>query len=142
LAGSPARSWSTAAFHTAPSDTRKCPITDTGARWKITTRPPTTALPSTQAGRPSDQRNSSGLTSRKRRAPTTATSVNSMTAPVMSRLTNSTIPLRSDAEWGVKLSGSHDGQVEQPSPESVRRTAAPVTMIITSDASVISVIRR
>jgi len=52
------------------------------------------------------------------------------------------MPAPSDAERGVKLSGSHDGHVEQPSPEPVRRTAAPVTMMKTSDARVTNVMRR
>jgi hypothetical protein len=54
----------------------------------------------------------------------------------MTRLTHSTMPCVSDAERGVKLSGSHEGHVEHPSPESVSRTAAPVTMMNTSEASV------
>jgi hypothetical protein len=52
------------------------------------------------------------------------------------------MPWVSDAERGVKLSGSHDGQVEHPSPESVSRTAAPVTMMKTSDARVAATMYR
>ena len=68
--------------------------------------------------------------------------MNRPTAPVMRRLTHSTMPWVSDAERGVKLSGSHDGQVEHPSPESVSRTAAPVTMMKTSDARVAATMYR
>ena len=51
--------------------------------------------------------------------------------PVSVRLPNSMIGWIDIAEWnsGVKLPGSHRGQVEQPSPEPVRRTAPPVTMM-------------
>ena len=113
-----------------------------GDRSKITTAAPTNALANTHRGRPSDQRYRSSRRGRRRRAPTTAAIVNSMTAPVTSRLANSTMPALSDAERGVKLSGSHDGQVEQPRPEPVRRTAAPVTMMKTSAATVANVMRR
>jgi hypothetical protein len=52
------------------------------------------------------------------------------------------MPWVSDAERGTKLSGSHDGQVEQPNPEPVNRTAAPVTMMNTRDTNVTKVMTR
>jgi hypothetical protein len=57
-------------------------------------------------------------------------------------LPSSIQPLIEFAPWGVKLSDSHRGHVEQPRPEPVRRTAAPVTMMKTSRTSVTSVMRR
>ncbi len=68
--------------------------------------------------------------------------MNSITAPVTWRFAHSIIPWVSLAERGVKLSGSHSGTVGQPRPDPVSRTAAPVTMISTSDASVITTSRR
>jgi hypothetical protein len=65
-----------------------------------------------------------------------------MTAPVIRRLTHSTMPWVSLAERGVKLSASQVGQVEQPRPDPVSRTAAPVTMMNTSAASVARAMRR
>ena len=62
------------------------------------------------------------------------------TAPVMSRFTNSTMGLSSSG--ATKRSCSQPGQSEQPRPDPVSRTAPPVTMMKHRATSAISVIRR
>ena len=62
------------------------------------------------------------------------------TTPVISRLTHSTIGCSSSG--ATNCSCSHPGQSEQPRPEPVSRTAAPLTMMKQSATSTTSVIRR
>ncbi len=60
------------------------------------------------------------------------------TTQVIMRLPNSMAPCTPMAEVAVRLSSLHLGQVSQPRPEPVSRTAPPVTtmtMLISSAAS-------
>ncbi len=60
----------------------------------------------------------------------------------MRRLTNSIHGFQPDAAWGVSSPGSQPGHVEQPSPDPVNRTPAPVTTMNTSDHRATRVMRR
>ena len=62
------------------------------------------------------------------------------TTPVKNRFSASIIWWYS--QRGTTVVSSQVGQLVQPNPESVRRTAAPVTMIVISATSAISVSRR
>jgi hypothetical protein len=52
-----------------------------------------------------------------------------VSAKVSSRLVNSMTPCTAYSDVGVELPGVHRGQVGQPSPDEVSRTAPPVTTI-------------
>ena len=64
------------------------------------------------------------------------------TAPVKSRLMYSIQPCSSAAPWGTRWPGEQLGQSGQPSPDWVRRTAPPVTMIAASSRQATKVILR
>ena len=61
--------------------------------------------------------------------PMTTTAMNTPTPMLTSRLPNSTTPCRANCECATNEPSPHSGQVGQPSPLPVSRTAAPVTTI-------------
>ena len=115
-------------------------MTSTGDRWKSTVRPPSTAWARKPRTSPSAGRVRSRRRGRRSQAPSTVASTASPTIALTTRLLNSTIGCSENS--GVSDPGSHAGQVEQPSPEEVSRTAPPVTTIAVSATSATRVIRR
>ena len=85
--------------------------------------------PTTPATSPHDQAGQVGPVGPRRRAPSTARATATDTAPVKVRFTNSIQPLAPVAPRGTSEPSSQVGQVGQPMPEPVRRTAAPDTTI-------------
>jgi hypothetical protein len=61
---------------------------------------------------------------------------------VKTRFTNSIMALASLAPRGASRPGEQLGQSGQPRPESVSRTAPPVTMMIASSTAAANVTRR
>ena len=122
----------------APRARAKWAITDRGDRWNHTTKAPTIPFDATQAKTPHDQRTRSGRRGSRRSAPTTVATDSRPTTALSIRLANSTMAWPSLAERGVKLSGSHRGHVEHPSPDPVRRTPAPTTVMTTRATRVTS----
>ncbi len=104
--------------------------------------PPQTALPMTIQNIAQPRRVSERRRGARARAAMMNTPMNAHSTYVSSRLPNSMRPLMPMAEVGVRLSGVHLGQVEQPSPDWVSRTAPPVTTITTDITTVASAARR
>ncbi len=115
------------------SERLKCAITNPGARWFRTVKPPSTACATTPSGSSSARIARSRRYGRRVNASTAATTVISPTIPDTARLPNSISAWELSGGSGVP---PHFGQFSQPSPESVSRTAAPVITISVSDASV------
>ena len=139
-AWSPARWWSTTALNTSTIDSAKWPSTSHGFRWLSTTMPPRTTWPTTPATSPHDHRTRSARRGLRASEPSTAAITATDTSPVMSRLPNSIQPWNSAS--GTNRSCSQVGQSEQPRPDPVRRTAAPVTTIPASRTRATPQIRR
>jgi hypothetical protein len=125
-----------------PVASMKCPATVHGLRPAHTVMPPSTALPITiqncdQASRVSPRR--SGLTARAAMIvqPTAADRTY-----VSIRLPNSIAPWMPCSGVAKRLSSVHLGQVSQPRPEPVSRTAPPVTMMTTLITTAESAARR
>ena len=95
--------------------------------------PPSTACATTPSGSSSASVARSLRNGRRVNASTAAITVITPTTPETARLPNSISACVLSGGSGVP---PHFGQFSQPSPESVRRTAAPVRTISVSDASV------
>jgi hypothetical protein len=94
------------------------------------------------ATRPHAQRTRSGRGGSRRRAPRTASTTATDTAPVKVRLTNSIHPFAPVAPRGTSEPSSQVGQVGHPMPDPVSRTAAPETTIAPTATSATAVIVR
>jgi len=108
-------------------DRRKCPMFDSGCRPVSTTMPPSTTCPTVPA-----TNNKASCTVRRSRGRTSnAASIAAITlaatTPVKRRF-NCSIAACGD-DTSTNRSSLHAGQSTQPSPEPVRRTSEPVTMI-------------
>ena len=122
--GSKVARHTSATFATSSSiDSRKCMITQAGARSKMTVKPPHTACAATPSGSSAAISSRSRRNGRRRHAIHTASRHGMATTLVIIRLPNSI------SVWvlssGVKLVPLQRGQSEQPRPEPVSRTAAP-----------------
>ena len=115
------------------SERLKCAITNPGARWLRTVNPPSTAWATTPSGSSTASQARSRRNGRRVKASTAATTVITPTTPETARLPNSISACVLSGGSGVP---PHFGQFAQPSPESVSRTAAPVSTIRVSAASV------
>ena len=121
------RSSSTSATQTMiiAIDSRKCPATIHGLRSVNTVMPPMTACSGIPRPTTRDSR-----VARRCRAPRAArkhrTAI-AASAKVSSRLPNSIAPWRPSSPWATYDASVQRGHVGQPSPDPVRRTAAPVT---------------
>ena len=115
-------------------------MTNGGARWNSTVKPPSTIWASTPATSPSDHRVRSRRLGTRTNEPSTASITATDTSPVMSRLTNSIMALTSSG--ATNWSCSQVGQSEQPSPDPVSRTPAPVTMMNARASAANRVMRR
>ena len=114
-------------------DRLKWAITNPGARCSSTVKPPSTAWASTPRGSSTARIARSLRNGRRVKARTAATIVMIPTIPETARLPNSIRACELSGGSGVP---PHLGQLAQPRPESVSRTAAPVITISVSAASV------
>ena len=94
--------------------------------------PPRTACATTPSGSVKDSQARSRRNGRRVNASTATITVSTPTTPDTARLPNSIRAWELSGGSGVP---PHLGQLAQPSPESVRRTAAPVRTISVSAAS-------
>ncbi len=112
-------------------DSKKCSATSQGLRCVSTVRPPSTAwagMPSAATVASARSRTSAIATSQVATATTASTKVSC-------RLVNSIRPWIAYCLVGVSDESVHLGQVGQPSPESVNRTAPPVTTMTTFETT-------
>src|SRR5699024_6594293 len=112
-------------------DSKKCVATEAGCRSVHTVIPPTTPWPSTPPGMIAAIRVRSRLRGTERRTARSVMTPTANTRKVSVRLPNSTAALKGvcAALVGTKRAGVHLGHSEQPNPEEVTRTTAPVTAI-------------
>ncbi len=123
--GSRERSHSVVARATRTAETRKCAATIQGLSSVSTVTPPSIAWAAT----PTKLHTASARRSRRGERKTATSSAIAMTprTPVSVRLPNSITPCTASSGVFTKLSSVQRGQVGQPRPEPVRRTAPPVT---------------
>ncbi|SCD61844.1 hypothetical protein GA0115246_1038510 [Streptomyces sp. SolWspMP-sol7th] len=135
-----------AATAMSAEESRKCAATVYGLRPTSTTMPPSTALPMTsqncvQPSRVSERRRGFAARAAMIAQPTAAHSTY-----VSIRLPNSMTPWNPISRVVVSEVSVHCGQVGQPSPDPVSRTAPPVTtmttVIIRASSAARSTVRR
>src|ERR671927_610757 len=108
-------------------DTRKCRPTTHGFSWVSTVMPPMIACAGMLASSPSASRNRSLRSLRRFHKYTSMSAATAARANVRRRLPNSMKPWMPISGVFTRDSLVHRGQVGQPSPEAVSRTAPPVT---------------
>ena len=117
-------------------------MTNWGLSSKSTVNPPSTACAATPPTRPSDSQTGRAAAGERRSDPSTARITATETSPVKTRLTNSIMAFASLVSRGERLPGEQLGQSGHPRPESVSRTAPPVTMMTASSTAATNVTRR
>src|SRR5699024_5613997 len=129
--GSWRRTYRATVTKTITIDSKKCVATEAGCRSVHTVIPPTTPWPSTPPGMIAAISVRSRLRGTERRTARSVMTPTTNTRKVSVRLPNSTAALKAVCPVlvGTKLSGVHLGHSEQPNPEEVTRTTAPVTAI-------------
>ena len=115
-------------------------MTESGSSSTFTTMAPRMIWAITPKTSPTDNHVRSRRRGTRTSEPSTARMTATDTSPVISRFTNSTIGW--NCSGATKRSCSHDGQSEQPRPDPVSRTAAPVTMMNAKPSNAKSVMRR
>lgn len=122
-------------------DSRKCELTMYGLSPVSTVMPPTTALPMTIQNWAQPSRVRERRTGVLARAAMITSPMTAHRTYVSMRLPNSMAPWMPMSEVGVRLPEVHLGQVSQPSPDWVSRTAPPVTTMTTAITTVASAAR-